>query len=68
MNKGRIGFERIIQLCSENPAKIFDIYPRKGAIQPGSDADLVIVDMRKEKVLSGDKMYTKCGWNAVAGR
>jgi dihydroorotase len=68
VNKGNISFERVIQLCSENPAKIFGVYPKKGAIQTGSDADLVIVDMDREKILSGDKMYTKCGWNAYAGR
>ena len=34
----------------------------------GSDADLVIVDMKKESVLSADKMYTRCGWNPYAGR
>ena len=68
VNNGRIGFERVIQLCSENPARIFSVYPRKGAIQAGSDADLVIVDMKKETVLSADKMYTKCGWNPYSGR
>lgn len=68
VNKERIDFGRVIQLCSENPAKIFGIYPRKGAILPGSDADLIIVDMKKEKTLSGEKMYTKCGWNPFAGR
>lgn len=68
VNKGGIGFERVVQLCSENPARIFGVYPRKGAIQVGSDADLVVVDMKKERVLSADKMYTKCGWNPYAGR
>lgn len=68
VNNGRISLERVVQLASENPAKIFSVYPRKGAIQPGSDADLVIVDMKKEEVLSDKKMYTKCGWNPYAGR
>jgi dihydroorotase len=68
VNAGNIGFERVVQLCSENPARIFSIYPKKGAIQVGSDADIVIVDMKKERVLSSDKMYTKCGWNPYAGR
>jgi dihydroorotase len=67
VNKGRIGFERVVQLCSENVAKIFQVYPRKGALEPGSDADVVIIDMKKERTLSGDKMYTKCGWNPYAG-
>ena len=68
VNNGRLGFERLVQLTSENPARIFGVYPRKGAITPGSDADLVIVDMKKDRVLSGDKMYTKVGWNPYAGR
>jgi dihydroorotase-like cyclic amidohydrolase len=68
VNNGRFQFERLVQLGSENPARIFGIYPRKGALAPGSDADMVIVDMKKERVLSGDKMYTKVGWNPYAGR
>lgn len=68
VNSGNVSFERVVQLCSENPARIFNIYPRKGAIQAGSDADLVIVDMKKERTLSSEKMYTKCGWNPYAGR
>ncbi len=68
VNNGKFGLERLVQLTSENPAKIFGVYPRKGAISPGSDADLVIVDMKKERVLSGEKMYTKVGWNPYAGR
>lgn len=68
VNMGRISLERVVQLCSENPAKIFSTHPTKGALLPGSDADLVLVDMKKEKTLSGDKMYTKCAWNPFAGR
>lgn len=68
VNNGRIGFDRVIQLCSENPARIFGAYPRKGGLMVGSDADMVIVDMKKERTLSADKMYTKCGWNPYAGR
>lgn len=68
VNNGRISFERVVQLCSENPARIFGVYPRKGALAAGSDADLVVVDMKKERILSGDKMYTKAGWNPYAGR
>lgn len=41
---GRIEVEALARICSENPARQFGLYPRKGAIQPGSDADLVVVD------------------------
>ena len=68
VNNGRLSIERLVQLSSENPAKIFGVYPRKGAIQPGSDADLVIVDMKKAETLSDTKMYTRCGWNPYAGQ
>jgi dihydroorotase-like cyclic amidohydrolase len=38
------------------------IFPQKGALLPGSDADLVLVDMRREFTLSDDGLYTKVGW------
>src|SRR6185369_3841602 len=41
---GRISKERWVELCSTTPARMFGMYPRKGAIAPGSDADIVIYD------------------------
>ena len=46
--KGRITLERAVELLSVNAAKLFHIYPQKGTISAGADADLVIVDMNKE--------------------
>lgn len=56
VNKGRISLERFVQLSSENPARIFGIYPRKGTIQLGSDADITVVDLKKEDVIRTDQM------------
>lgn len=45
VNKGQISIERMVELTSYNTSKIFGMYPNKGTIQKGSDADLVIVDL-----------------------
>ena len=44
---------------SENVARLYGIYPRKGVIQVGSDADLLVVDMDREMTIDRSKLYTK---------
>ncbi|KUO42928.1 MAG: hypothetical protein APU95_00300 [Hadesarchaea archaeon YNP_N21] len=56
VNKGRISLMKLVELCCESPAKIFGIFPRKGAIQVGSDADFLLVDIEKEDKISVDKL------------
>jgi dihydroorotase len=65
-NKGNISLNKIVQLTSENPAKIFDI-KNKGKIEPGYDADFVIVDLEKEQQIKNAKLFTKCGWTPYDG-
>ncbi len=52
VNEGRISLNRWVELCSTNPAKMFGMYPKKGAIVPGADADIVIWDPQKEHTIS----------------
>jgi dihydroorotase-like cyclic amidohydrolase len=59
VDAGRLRLERLVALMSENPARIFGLYPRKGALIPGADADLVLVDLLHEAVLRADKFFTK---------
>ena len=54
VNTGRITLPRFVQLFCENPAKIFGMYPKKGVIQQGSDADLVIWDHTISRVVDED--------------
>lgn len=69
VNNGRISLERLSQLCSENVARHLGIYPRKGIIQVGSDADLTIVDMKLKKTLGKDyRVYSKMGYTPYEGR
>jgi dihydropyrimidinase len=47
VNAGRFGASRFVELVSSNPAKITGLWPRKGQIAPGSDADIVVFDPNK---------------------
>lgn len=67
VNKGRLTLENLCSILCKRPAKIFGLYPRKGAIMVGSDADLTVIDLkRKRKVRSGE-LHHKCGWTPYEG-
>lgn len=68
VNRGKVSLERIVEVTSLNPAKLNGLYPRKGAIQAGADADIVIVDMEKEYALKEEDLRVKCGWSPYVGR
>lgn len=66
VNNGRLSLNRLVALCAANPAKIWDLYPRKGALQVGSDADIVLVDMARTGVIDQAKLHSKhriSGWH-----
>jgi dihydroorotase-like cyclic amidohydrolase len=48
VQRGRLTIQRVVELTSYNAARLFGLYPRKGALEVGSDADLVIVDLARE--------------------
>jgi len=64
---GHLRLGRLIELISENPARIMGIYPDKGALLPGSSADLVIVDPDRQVIPTDKDMESKSGWSAYAG-
>ena len=59
VNKKRLTLSRLVDAIATRPAKRFGLYPRKGEIQVGADADLVIINMEKEYTLRNKDMYTK---------
>ncbi|MGH7793790.1 MAG: dihydroorotase [Candidatus Binatia bacterium] len=67
VNQGRISIERLAQVASENPARIFGLYPKKGAIIPGADADLIIVDLKRRKKITKELLHTITPWSVYEG-
>jgi dihydroorotase len=59
VNKGRMTLNQYVQWASENPAKVWQMYPKKGAIRIGSDGDVTIVDMNKEGTIDARKLHSK---------
>jgi dihydropyrimidinase len=57
----------LLAITAERPAQIYGVYPRKGSIKIGSDADMVIVDMDKEVTIKNENQITACGWTAYDG-
>jgi dihydroorotase len=65
---GKLSFERLAEATATGPAKLFGLYPRKGAIRVGADADIVLVDPAKRHTITDADVLSKCGWTPYAGR
>ena len=65
---GRISMNRFVELTSTSPAKIFGMFPKKGTIAPGSDADIVIFDPEKRTTLSAKTHHMNVDYNPYEGR
>jgi dihydropyrimidinase len=64
---GRISLNRMVELLSANPAKLFGLYPRKGTIAVGSDADIVVFDPEKKVTISAKTQHSKTDYNLYEG-
>jgi len=65
--EGWLTLERLVQVASENPAKLYGVFPRKGALMVGSDADMVLVDMGVEREIRDEDQVSACGWTPYHG-
>jgi dihydropyrimidinase len=67
VNEGRITLNRMVELLAANPAKLFGLYPRKGTVAAGSDADIVVFDPEKELTISAASHHSKADYNLYEG-
>jgi dihydroorotase (multifunctional complex type) len=67
VHNGNLSLRRAVELLSEAPARLLGIWPQKGSLLPGSDADLVLVDPDRQRVLNDDGLYTRVGWTPYSG-
>lgn len=68
VHRGRLTLQRLVQMCCENPARAFGIYPKKGALGIGSDADLVVVDLDRKMRVGKEMIYSSAGWSIWEGK
>ncbi len=67
VNRGRLSLERLVDLTSAGPARIYNI-AGKGRIALGYDADFTVVDMKAERTITNDWIESRCGWTPFDGK
>ena len=66
-NKGRLTLSRLVEVLSTSAAKQYGLYPKKGAMHIGSDADFTIIDLNKEWTIDQKKTYSMAKYNPLHG-
>jgi len=64
---GRITLERLVEVTSTNAARLFGLYPRKGTLAAGSDADVVVFDPELTRTISGDMLHSRADYSVYDG-
>ena len=67
VTQGRFNVNRFVELVATTPAKLFGLYPRKGTIAVGSDADLVIFDPKREHTISASTHHMRVDYSMFEG-
>ena len=65
--KGRISLTQFVKYLCTNPARMYGLYPQKGTLLPGSDADIVIFDPQKSRILTHDDMHSAVDYTCYEG-
>lgn len=67
VGKDRFSLQRFVALTATNPAKIYGLYPQKGTLAVGSDADVVVFDPQAKKVITKDILHENVDYTAYEG-
>lgn len=67
VREGRITLEQMCRVLSENHAKLYGLYPRKGTLLPGSDADIVVLDPEKEGIITAETQHSLADYTPYEG-
>ena len=67
VNLGKTALPNVVRAMCECPARLEGLYPRKGTLQVGSDADVLIVDMEKKEEIRNENVISKCKWSPYDG-
>jgi dihydropyrimidinase len=67
VRRGRITLNRFVEVCSTTPARMFGLFPRKGTIAVGSDADIVVFDPNRSTTLGVKTLHMKVDYNPYEG-
>ena len=68
VNKGRITLPRLVDVLCETPAKIFGLYPKKGCLKNGADADLILFDPACKETITASNLHSGSGYTLYEGR
>jgi dihydroorotase (multifunctional complex type) len=65
---GKLGYERVVEVYSASPARIYGLAPAKGRLEAGADADIVLVDPNERWTVRDEDVLSRAGWSPFAGR
>jgi dihydropyrimidinase len=68
INGKRLNLNRFVEITATTPAKMFGLYPKKGTIAPGTDADIAIFDPKKKHTISVKTQHMRVDYSAYEGR
>ncbi len=67
VKKGRLPLRKMVSLIAEEPARLFGLFPQKGIVMQGSDADLVIFNPEGESTIRAKELHSAAGWSVYEG-